>query len=68
MKNRFHGVFSLFLIIVSIIVGLLSVLNESVVMGLWYIAIIFGSSGESVGKFEAISRFLNRSKRCNILF
>ena len=41
MKNKFHGVFSLFLIILSIIVGLLSVLNESFVMGLWYIAIIF---------------------------
>lgn len=28
----------------------------------------FGSSGESVGKYEAISRFLNRSNQCNILF
>lgn len=27
-----------------------------------------GSSGESVGKYEAISRFLNRSNQCNILF
>ena len=40
MKSRFHGVFSLFLIIISIIVGLLSVLNESFVMGSWYIVII----------------------------
>jgi hypothetical protein len=29
---------------------------------------IKGSSGESVGKYEAISRFLNRSNQCNILF
>ena len=27
-----------------------------------------GSSGESVGKYEAITRFINRSKQCNILF
>jgi cell division protein FtsI/penicillin-binding protein 2 len=29
---------------------------------------LYGSSGESVGKYEAISRFLNRSNQCNILF
>ena len=44
MRDRFHGVFSLLLVILSIIGGLLSVLNESFVMGLWYIAIILLSS------------------------
>lgn len=40
MNSRFHGVFSLFLIFFSIIIGLLSILSESLLMGLLYIIII----------------------------
>lgn len=40
MNSRFHGVFSLSLIFISIIIGLLSILYESLPMGLLYVAII----------------------------
>ena len=40
MNNRFHGVSSLSLIFLSILIGLLAILGESFLMGLVYIAAI----------------------------
>ncbi len=40
MANRLHGVLSLFWIFFSLIIGLLSIIDESLAMGMLYIAIV----------------------------
>lgn len=44
MKDKFHGVFSLILIIAAIAIGLFHVFSESSLMGLGYLAIILIST------------------------
>ena len=64
----------LYVSVTSVVSSALSPLakkNRVVLVGLVATTILpekKGSSGESVGKYEAISRFLNRSKQYNILF
>ncbi len=44
MKDQFHGVFSLILIIAAIVIGLFHVFGESNLMGIGYLAIVLIST------------------------
>lgn len=66
MDNKFHGVFSLSLILFSIMIGLLSTLNESLMMGLLYIAIILISPPIVIYSF--CSKCICRLDSCGHIF
>lgn len=66
MRDRFHGVFSLLLVILSIMGGLLCILNESFVMGLSYSAVIILSIPILLYSFCA--KCVCRSDSCRHVF
>ena len=66
MKNRFHGVFSLVLIVTAVVVALIFLFTKSFPLGILYLALIIISSG--VVLFAYCSKCTCRSTGCSHVF